>query len=178
MGLVAIALTCVFVVHLSSYSPQFKSDMRDISGEMTPLLHKGDLVVGAQPDSTPLAWYYLPSGLQYATSIGRVNDPSYMDWVDALKRFQNAQPAATLDPLVASLKPGQQLLYLRPLTEGATNWKASWTQLARRRAAQLGQILQDDVNSGVLKQIAAAPHNYRGASILAYSAVLYEKVHD
>jgi len=28
----------------------------------------------------------------------------------------------------------------------------------------------------VLKQIATAPHNYRGASILAYSAVLYEKV--
>ena len=99
-----------------------------------------------------------------------------MDWVDALKKLQNAQPAPTLDPLVASLRPGQQLLYVRPLTEGATNWKAPWTRLARRRAAQLGQILQDDVNSGVLKQIATAPHNYRGASILAYSAVLYEKV--
>ena len=178
VGLVAIALTCVFVVHLSSYSPQFKSDMRDIGGEVTPLLHKGDLVVNAQPDSTPLAWYYLPAGLKYATSLGPVKDPSYMDWVDALTKLQNAQPAATLNPLVASLKPGQQLLYVRPLTEGATNWKASWTQLARRRAAQLGQILQDDVNSGVLKVIATAPHNYRGASILAYSAVLYEKVHD
>ena len=65
---------------------------------------------------------------------------------------------------------------MRPLTEGAKNWKAPWTQLVRRRAAQLGQILQDDVNRGVLKQMPAAPHNYRGASILAYSAVLYEKV--
>jgi mannosyltransferase len=176
VGLVAIALCVVFVAHLSSYSPQFKSDMRDISGEVTPLLHKGDLVVNAQPDSTPLAWYYLPAGLRYATSSGPVKDPSYMDWVDALKRLQHAQPAPTLDPLVASLKPGQQLLYVRPLTEGANNWKASWTQLARRRAAQLGQILQDDVNSGVLKVIATAPHNYRGAGILAYSAVLYEKV--
>jgi mannosyltransferase len=176
VGLVAIALTCVFVVHLSSYSPQTKSDMRDISGEMTPLLHKGDLVVSAQPDSTPLAWYYLPAGLQYATSVGRVKDPTYMDWVDALTRLENAQPAAKLDPLVASLKPGQRLLYVRPLTEGATNWKAPWVRLARRRGAQLGQILQDDVTSGVLKQIATAPHNYRGASILAYSAVLYEKV--
>jgi mannosyltransferase len=176
VGLVAIALAVVFVVHLSSYSPQFKSDMRDISGEVTPLLHKGDLVVSAQPDSTPLAWYYLPAGLRYATSIGLVKDPSYMDWVHALTRFQDAQPAATLDPLVASLKPGQQLLYVRPLTEGSTNWKSSWTQLARRRSAQLGQILENDVNSGVLKQIATAPHNYRGASILAYSAVLYQKV--
>jgi mannosyltransferase len=176
VGLVAIALMVLFVVHISSYSPKYKSDMRDISGEITPLLHKGDLVVNAQPDSTPLAWYYLPAGLQYATSLGPVKDPSYMNWVDSLKRLQNAQPAATLDPLVASLRRGQQLLYVRPLTEGANNWKAPWTQLVRRRGAQLGQILQDDVNRGVLKQIAVAPHNYRGASILAYSAVLYEKV--
>jgi hypothetical protein len=99
-----------------------------------------------------------------------------MDWVHALKRLRNAPAAATLDPLVASLRPGQQLLYVRPLTEGVNNWKAPWTSLVRLRAAQWGQILQSDVNSGVLKPVAVAPHNYRGASILAYSAVLYEKV--
>ncbi len=176
VGLVAIALSVVFVVHISSYAPQFKSDMRDISGEVKPLLHQNAVVLAAQPDSTPLAWYYLPAGLQYVTTLGRVKDPSYMDWVDALKKLQASRPAAVVDPLVASLKPGQQLLYVRPLTEGAMNWKAPWTQLARRRAAQLGQILQDDVNRGVLKPIATAPENYRGASILAYSAVLYEKV--
>jgi len=176
VGLVCITLAVVFVVHISSYTPRYKSDMADISGEMTPLLHAGDLVLSAQPDSTPLAWYYLPPGLQYATTIGRVEDPSYMNWVYALKRLQNANPAATLDPMVASLRPGQQLLYVRPLTEGANNWKAPWTSLIRRRAAQWGQILQDDVNSGVLKPIGTAPHNYRGSSILAYSAVLYQKV--
>jgi hypothetical protein len=175
VGLVAVALTLAFVVHISSYAPQFKSDMRDIGGEVTPLLHQDAVVVNAQPDSTPLSWYYLPAGLQYVTTIGRVNDPTYMDWVYALKRLTGAQPAATLDPLVASLKPGQQLLYIRPLTEGQTNWKSPWTQLVRRRAAQWGQILQNDVNRGVLKPIFTAPHNYRGASILAYSAVLYEK---
>jgi mannosyltransferase len=176
VGLVVIALTVVFVVHPSSYAPRYKSDMDTISGEMNPLLHSGDLVVSAQPDSTPLAWYYLPPGLQYATTIGRVSDPSYMNWVDALTRLQRANPAATLAPLVASLRPGQQLLYVRPLTEGANNWKASWTSLVRRRAAQWGQLLQDDVNSGVLKQIQTAPDDYRGSSILAYSAVLYQKV--
>jgi mannosyltransferase len=176
VGLVALALVAAFVVHVSSYAPRFKSDVQDISGEVTPLLHRGDLVVSAQPDSAPLAWYYLPGGLRYATTIGPVSDPSYMDWVHALNRLRNAAPAATLDPLVASLTPGQQLLYIRPLTEGQNNWKASWTQLVRRRAAQWGQILQNDVESGVLKPIAIAPHNYRGASILAYSAVLYQKV--
>jgi len=176
VGLVAIALCVVFVVHPSSYAPQFKSDMRDITGEMKPLIQQNTVVFNAQPDSTPLAWYYLPAGLRYVSSLGPVKDPSYMDWVYALRRLQHSNPSAVLDPVVASLKPGQRLLYVRPLTEGAQDWKAPWVQLVRRRAAQLGQILQDDVNSGVLKPIATAPHNYRGASILAYAAVLYEKV--
>jgi len=176
VGLVLIAVFAAFVVHPSSYAPRYKSDMQDISGVMTPLLHRGDLVVNAQPDSTPLAWYYLPAGLRYATPIGPVADPSYMDWVDALKRLQNAPAAAGLDPLVARLKPGQQLLYVRPLTEGANNWKAPWTSLVRLRAAQWGQILQNDVSSGILKPVALAPENYRGAAILAYSAALYQKV--
>lgn len=176
VGLVMIVLFLVFIIHISSYAPKYKSDMQDVSGEVTSLLHRGDLVVSAQPDSAPLAWYYLPSGLRYATTIGRVSDPSYMNWVDALTRLQHAPPAPTLDPLVASLRPGQQLLYIRPLTEGAKNWKASWTSLVRLRAAQWGQILQNDVDRGVLKAVAVAPHNYRGASILAYSAVLYQKV--
>jgi len=176
LGLVCILLTLAFVVHPSSYAPRYKSDMQDISGEMKPYLHRGDLVVSAQPDSAPLAWYYLPAGLNFATTLGRVKDASYMNWVDALTRLQNTSPAPTLDPLIASLRPGQQLLYVRPLTEGQNNWKASWTYEVRLRAAQWGQILQNDVNSGVLKVEAYAPHNYRGASILAYSAVLYQKV--
>jgi mannosyltransferase len=176
LGLVCIALSVLFVGHISSYAPKDKSDMRDISGEMRPLLGSDALVVSAQPDSTPLAWYYLPDGLRYATTIGPVTDPTYMNWVYALKRLQDARPAATLDPLVASLKPGQQLLYIRPLTEGANNWRSSWTELVRLRAAQWGQLLQNDVASGVLKPIAWAPHNYRGSSVLAYSAVLYQKV--
>jgi hypothetical protein len=176
VGLVAIVLAVVFVVHISSYTPQYKSDMRDISGEVTPLLHPGDLVVSGQPDQLPLAWYYLPAGLQYATSLGRVSDASYMNWVYALRRLRATQAAPTIDPLIASLKPGQQLLFVRPLTEGAQNWKSAWTALVRRRSAQLGQILQNDVNRGILRQVVWAPHNYRGASILADSAVLYEKV--
>jgi hypothetical protein len=175
VGLVAIALSVIFVVHISSYTPQYKSDMRDISGEVTPLMHPGDLVLSGQPDQLPLAWYYLPADLRYVTWIGHPNDASYMDWVYALKHLRASQPAAVLDPLVASLKPGQQLLFVRPLTEGAQNWKSSWTALVRRRSAQFGQILQNDVNRGILKQIWWAPHNYRGASILADSAVLYEK---
>jgi hypothetical protein len=173
VGLAAILLSIVFVVHISSYAPKYKSDMRDVGGEMAPLLRSGDVVVVAQPEETPLAWYYLPNGLQYATPLGRVNDPTYMNWVFALKRLENSNPQATLSPLIASLKPGQQLLFIRPLTEGAKNWKAAWTRLVRRRAAQLGAILQTDPQ---LQPVAVAPHYYRSSCCVANSAVLYKKI--
>ncbi len=57
-------LSVVFVLNQTSYSPNYKSDMRDVGGEMGPLLHRGDLVIVGQPEQTPLAYYYLPGGLQ------------------------------------------------------------------------------------------------------------------
>jgi mannosyltransferase len=176
VGVVAIALSVVFLSNPKSFTPQYKSDMRDVAGEVGPLLHPGDLVVSGQPEQTTLAWYYLPGGLRFAnTAGGIVPHPSYMNWVDALKRLRHTDPQATLDPLVAGLKPGQQLLYVRPLTEGAQNWEAPWTQLVRRRSAQWGAILQSDVAAGTLKPVAWAPHNYRGACCVGDSAVLYQK---
>jgi mannosyltransferase len=172
VGIVAVGAAVVFLANPASFAPQYKSDVRDISGEMTPLLHRGDLVVVAQPEQTPLAWYYLPTGLRYANTIGAVWDPSYMNWVDALTRLQNASPPATLAPLLASLKPGQQVLFVRPLTEGAQNWQAPWTLLVRRRSAQWGALLAADHS---LEPVAWGPHNYRGACCVADSAVLYKK---
>jgi len=173
VGVVAIVASLVFLAHTASFAPQYKSNMREVSGEMTPLLHRGDLVVVAQPEQTPLSWYYLPSGLRYASTIGPVADPTYMDWVDALPRLQRANPGATLAPLLASLRPGQQILFVRPLTEGAQNWEAPWTQLVRRRAAQWGALLAADPS---LEPVASAPRTYRGACCVANSALLYKKV--
>jgi mannosyltransferase len=175
VGVAAIVLSVGFLANAGSFTPTYKSDMRDVAGEIGPLLHRGDVVVSAQPEQTPLAWYYLPAGLRFADTIGPVSDPTYMNWSDAQARLHRADPAATLGPLVASLKPGQQLLFVRPLTEGIANWKQPWTQLVRRRAAQWGQILTADVARGTLKPIAWAPHNYRSACCVANSATLYEK---
>ncbi len=175
VGLVAIGLAVFFLANPSSYTPQYKSDLRDVAAELGPLLHPGDLVVVGQPEETTLAWYYLPAGLRFANTSGTVTDPRYMNWVDALKRLKDTNPQATLGALVASLKPGQRLLYVRPLTEGAQNWQAPWTQLVRRRSAQWGQILTSDVTAGTLKTVAWAPHHYRGACCVANSALLYQK---
>jgi mannosyltransferase len=175
LGVAAIVLCLGFLANPSSFAPSYKSDMQDLAGEIGPLLQRNDLVVVGQPEQTTLAWYYLPGGLRYASLAGVVSDPSYVNWVDALKRVKKANPRTTLGALIASLKPGQQLLYVRPLTEGAKNWDAPWTQLVRRRAAQWGAILTRDVVEGRLKSVAWAPHNYRGACCVADSAILYQK---
>ena len=175
VGVGAIVLSCVFLLNPGAVAHSHKSDMREIAGAVAPLLHPGDVVVVGQPEATSLAWYYLPSGLQFQNTIGGVRDPSYMNWVDALTRLKHANPATTLGPLVASLKPGQQLLYVRPLTEGIKNWKAPWTQLIRRRAAQWGAILWDDEQRGILKAVGWAPLSYRASPDIGNSAVLYVK---
>lgn len=175
VGIAAIVFCVAFLANPSSFAPSYKSDMKDVSAELGPLLHAGDLVIVGQPEQTPLAYYYLPGELQYASTLGRVTRPSYMNWNDALNRLQDANPRATLDPLVASLRPGQQLLFVRPLTEGVKNWNGTWPQIVRRRSAQWGQILTTDTANGTLQRIASAPQNYRSACCIADSAVLYQK---
>lgn len=177
VGVIAIALSLFYLHNPSVFTPQYKSDMRDVAAEISPQLHKGDLVVVGQPEQTPLNWYYMPAGLRFAnTAGGMVGDPSYFNWVDALKRLKHTDPASTLAALVNSLAPGQHLLFVRPLTEGAQNWQAPWTQLVRRRAAQWSQGLTNDVSNGTLAPVSYAPHYYRGACCVADSALLYRKV--
>jgi uncharacterized membrane protein len=170
-GWVAICFSVFFVLHVATYSHPNKSNMREIAGEVAPLLSPGDLVISGQPEEVPLTWYYLPSGLRYASTLGAVSDPRHMDWVDALKRLQHANPQTTLATLLASLKPGQRLLFVRPVTQGVHNWESPWTQLVRRRSAQWGAILSSDRH---LKPIAWAPHTFIGGCCVDNSAVLYQ----
>ncbi len=177
VGLIALALVVIFWANPASYTPNHKSDMKDVGGEMAPLLHAGDLVISGQPEQVPLMWYYLPSGVRFADTTGVVSkDPQSMNWVHALARLKNANPTAKLMPLIATLKPGQQILFVRPMTEGAQSWEAPWTQLVRRRSAQWGEILATLAANGNLKAVQWAPHNYRGACCVGDSAILYQKV--
>jgi len=175
VGVIAIALTIAFCANPGSFAPGHKSDMQEIAAQMGPLLHQGDAVAVAQPEQAPLAYYYLPAGLRWSTTLGPLSRPSVMNWSGAYGRLQAAAPSTTIGGVVASLKTGQQLLVVRPLTEGAMNWKAPWPQLVRRRAAQWGKILDQDVADGTLAAVAVAPANYPSACCVASSAVLYRK---
>jgi len=172
LGIIALVVICAFWVKPTQFVDGYKSDVRDIGAEVGGQMRAGDLVLVGQPEQTPLVWYYMPGGVRYVNTIGAVADPRHMDWVDALDRLEAAQPAQVLPALLANLRPGQKVLFVRPLTEGVTNWKAPWTQLVRRRSAQWGAILAGDVT---LRQLQVAPQFYRGASTVGNSAVLYEK---
>ena len=175
MGLIAVVLSIAFVANVASYTPKNKSDMRDVAGELAPLMRPGDVVLVGMPEQSPLAWYYLPAGLRYATTMGPVRDPSYVNWDNAYSRLTDTNPRPALNSLVATMTPGQRLMYTRPLTEGVKSWLASWPKLVRRRAAQWGALMAADPQ---LREIAGAvaPHNYRGACCVADSAVVYAKV--
>jgi hypothetical protein len=172
IGALTLAVALIFLARPDTYAPAHKSDMQDIGGEMGPLLHGDDLVIVGQPEQTPLAYYYLPAGLRFSSTIGPVKDPSFVNWINALPRYKAAHPATVLMPMLDALKSGQHVLYIRPLTEGVIGWKAPWTSEIRRRSAQWGNILKDDKQ---LKKEAWAPHNYRGACCVADSAILYVK---
>ena len=173
VGAVVMIFLVLFMARPSAFEPSYKSDMQDVAAEMAPLLHPGDLVIVGQPESTPLAYYYLPGGLKWANTMGPLTHPSYVNWVNALKRYKAENVTRTVNKMVNGLKPGQQLLYIRPMTEGALNWKAPWTFEIRKRSAQYGAIIAADKK---LVPEAWAPHNYRGSCCVSDSAVLYKKV--
>jgi mannosyltransferase len=172
VGPLTLTVALIFLARPETYAPQHKSDVQDIGAEMGPLMHKGDLVIVGQPEQMPLTYYYLPAGLRFSSTIGPVKDPSYVNWINALSRYRAATPSKVLPPMLNALKPGQQVLYIRPLTEGVIGWKAPWTAQIRTASARWGEILQDDKH---LKRELWAPHNYRGACCVADSAILYIK---
>jgi mannosyltransferase len=178
LGVAAMLLGVWYLHTPSDFAPQVKSNMKQVAAEMAPDLHRGDIVVVGQPEQTPLSWYYLPAGLRFTNtaSHGRLlADPRYMDWVDALRQIRTTPPAASVNRLVGEMRPGQQLLFIRPLTEGVENWKAPWTNAIHLRSAQWGAALSSDVTNGTLAVRATAPHTYREACCVADSAVLYRK---
>jgi hypothetical protein len=175
VGFAGMAIAVVCLAAPGTYSPEYKSNMREVGGELSRLMRPGDLVIVGQPEQTPLAYYYLPGGLRYANTASStvLRDPRFMNWVDALKRYKHTNPQKVVPKLLAGVKVGQQVLYIRPLTQGAGGWFAPWTQLVRLRSAQWGAIIAAD------KQLVPelwAPHSYRGACCVADAAVLYKKV--
>ena len=171
------AVGVAFAVALALVSPvdntlRVKSDERDIAANVRNDLRQGDLVISAQPEQTPLAWYYLPGGLQFADPMGKTPDPRMLDWVDAVDRINAALPGPTYDRVVGSMPKGSRILMIRPLTITRSNWTQPWTSAVRLRSAQWSGLLAQDPR---LVRLKAVPWFFISPSGVGNSAVLYEK---
>jgi mannosyltransferase len=177
LGLVALVIILAIWAIPRSYGLENKSNAADLRKAVVPELHRGDLVISMQPEQGPLLAYHLEDlggvpKLRLASPLGAVENDRVMDWTDAYDKLKDATPAANLDPLLDSLRPGGRVLIVYPVTARADDWDAPWTQLVRRRAAQWGAALAADRR---FDQVKAVPPNYRRSTRIGVRGVLYEK---
>ncbi len=149
-----------------------KASERTVMTNVGTLLEPGDLLISTHPERLPVLSYYGPSGLQYATTLGRVRDPGVMDWRDALHRLQGARVDNTMEPLLDTVPVGGHVLIVRPVIRSDSSWKAPWTALVRRRSAQWDRALAADERFG---RIDVEPNRY-GDVIEGVRAKLYTKI--
>ena len=65
------------------------------------------------------------------------------DWTDATERLRAARPGPTIDRLVRTLRPGQELVLVVPIFRTA-RWDAPWTSLVKKRVVQWERRLDRD----------------------------------
>ena len=171
LGLVALAIVALFW-----FKPHGVGDTqtteRDVAEAITPFLERGDLVISTHPERLPVLDYYLPDNVRLATTLGKVTDPTVMDWRDALKRLQDAKPHRTMEPLLATVPVGARVAIVRPIVSSDKGWRAPWTRLVRRRSAQWNRALARDERFG---RTIVEPRDIRNAGV-GVRAVVYTKI--
>jgi mannosyltransferase len=143
LGTVVVVLLAVFWANPRVGALESKSNAHTAAVLVRDRLEPGDLVVATHPEQGPVMHVYLPAGLRWANAMGPVADPRVMDWRDVLDRLRAARPTPTSDALVRTLRSGQRLLLVQPIIRSG-GWRAPWTKLIRRRAAQWERVLDDD----------------------------------
>jgi mannosyltransferase len=174
LGIVVVAILALFWFNPRTGALMTKSNAHTTAVLVRDRLEDGDLVVATHPEQGPLMHYYLPHDvrLRWANAIGPVADPGMFDWRDALERLEAAKPTPTADLLISTLKPGQKLLLIQPIVRSA-HWRAPWTKLVRKRAAQWERVLDRDPR---LSRTLAAPVLKHRRLPRGVRAVLYERL--
>jgi mannosyltransferase len=143
LGLICLVVVAAFWLDPRTGELERKNNTRGVSASIATLVTTGDLVVATHPESLPLISYYMPKGVRYANSLGPVADPRVFDWTDATERLKRTRPTPTIDGLLRTLEPGQELVLVQPILRTA-RWKAPWTSLVRRRVVQWERRLDAD----------------------------------
>ena len=172
LGLVCLALVCVFWLDTRSTQLETKSNVRSVAASIQTLVTAGDLVVSTHPEQLPLLSYYLPDGVRYGTSLGPVEDPRVFDWRDALDRLRAAKPRPTARAAVDTLAKGEELVLVQPILRTA-QWGAPWTSLVRKRSVQWERRL--DADSRVRREAVVPVFGYdrlpKGVRAIVYRRI-------
>jgi hypothetical protein len=154
LGLVALVL--VFVIWSNSVQQDNKENAREVIHSVAAYVHPGDLVLTTHPEQVPVLRYYLGPGYRWATQLGPVTDTQVMDWEDALKRIRAVTPARELEPVLATVKPGQHLVVVSPMFRDYRAWQSRWT----REVYLTSQVWTKDIASDPrFKQVALIQPN-------------------
>lgn len=143
LGVFALVLTLLFWWTPRTGELTSKNNTRSVAASIAPLVTTGDLVVATHPESLPLISYYFPKGVKYADLLGPVDDPRVLDWTDITERLEKTRPKATINGLLAGLRPGQEIVLAQPILRTG-RWRAPWTSLVRRRVIQWERFLDKD----------------------------------
>jgi hypothetical protein len=126
LGLVALLL--VFVIWSNTVQQDNKENAREVVHGVAAYVHPGDLVLSTHPEQVPVLRYYLGPGYRYATQLGPVTDSRVMNWADALDRLRAVTPVHDLEPVLATVKPGQHLVVVSPVFRDYRAWQSRWTR--------------------------------------------------
>ena len=125
LGLVALVAVCI--IWTNYVQQDNKENARAIMTTVAADVRPGDLILSTHPEQVPVLRYYLGPGYRWATTLGPVSDSQVMDWRDALKRIRRITPAAQLEPVLASVRPGQRLVVVSPVFRDYRAWESRWT---------------------------------------------------
>jgi hypothetical protein len=150
-----IALAAVVFIWLGYSAHNDKENARAIAATLAPKLHPGELLISTHPEQVPVLRYYFGPTLRYANTFGPVPDPQLFNWVDAVSRLRATSPQKTLNNLVATVRPGQELIVVTPVFRDYRAWDAQWTKLVWQTATVWTSLLQHDPNLQLVGHVSS-----------------------
>lgn len=139
-------------------APQGKSNAHFLAESMSLHMRPGDIVISTQPEQVPVLAYYMSPKLTYASSFGIQRDTGVVDWRDGANHFDRTGVDSQLLPMISRMKPGQRLLFVKPIAFKPERWHGPWTSRVLNRSIEYEGILRADSRLGLA---AIVPEHFR-----------------